>query len=36
MTDVQSGSDLIQPGLPVGDAIDLLRLIWAIDHALQR
>ena len=36
MTDEQSGSDLIQPGLPVGDAIDFLRLIWAVDHALQR
>lgn len=36
MNDVQSGSDLIQPGLPVGDAIDFLRLIWAVDHALQR
>jgi DNA-binding MarR family transcriptional regulator len=22
--------------LPVGDAIDFLRLIWAVDHALQR
>lgn len=29
--------DLLQPGLPgVGDAIDFLRLIWAVDHALQR
>lgn len=36
MTDEQKGSDLIQPGLPVGDAIDFLRLIWAVDHALQR
>lgn len=36
MTDVQSGSDLTQPGLPGGDAIDFLRLIWAVDHALQR
>jgi DNA-binding MarR family transcriptional regulator len=23
-------------GLPLGDAIDFLRLIWAVDHALQR
>lgn len=36
MTDVQSRSDLIRPGLPVGDVIDFLRLIWAVDHALQR
>lgn len=36
MTDEQSSSDLIQPGLPVGDAIDFLRLIWTVDHALQR
>jgi DNA-binding MarR family transcriptional regulator len=36
MTDVQDGSDLIEPGLPVGGAIDFLRLIWAVDHALQR
>lgn len=29
--------DLLQPGLPgVGDVIDFLRLIWAVDHALQR
>lgn len=36
MTDVSRGSDLTPPGLPVGDAIDFLRLIWAVDHALQR
>jgi DNA-binding MarR family transcriptional regulator len=36
MTDVQSVSDLTQSALPVGDAIDFLRLIWAVDHALQR
>ncbi|RPI51945.1 MAG: MarR family transcriptional regulator [Acidobacteria bacterium] len=36
MTDVHGGSDLIEPGLPVGGAIDFLRLIWAVDHALQR
>jgi len=34
--DAQSGSDLIHSELPVGDAIDFLRLIWAVDHALQR
>lgn len=29
--------DLLQPGLlGVGDVIDFLRLIWAVDHALQR
>ena len=36
MTDVSSGSGLTPSGLPVGDAIDFLRLIWAVDHALQR
>ena len=36
MTDVQSGSGLIPPGLPVGDAVDFLRLIWVVDHAVQR
>ena len=36
MTDVSSTSDLTSSGLPVGDAIDFLRLIWAVDHALQR
>ena len=36
MTDEQGRGDLIHPGLPVGDAIDFLRLIWAVDHALQR
>ena len=36
MTDLPSGSGLNQPALPVGDAIDFLRLIWAVDHALQR
>ena len=36
MTDVPSGSGLTPFGLPVGDAIDFLRLIWAVDHALQR
>ena len=36
MTDMSSRSDLTTSGLPVGDAIDFLRLIWAVDHALQR
>jgi MarR family transcriptional regulator, organic hydroperoxide resistance regulator len=36
MTGARSRSDVIQPELPVGDAIDFLRLIWAVDHALQR
>ena len=36
MTDVSSGSGLTPSGLPVGDAIDFLRLVWAVDHALQR
>jgi DNA-binding MarR family transcriptional regulator len=30
------GSDLTAARLPVGDTIDFLRLIWAVDHALQR
>ena len=36
MTDVASASGLTQSVLPLGDAIDFLRLIWAVDHALQR
>jgi DNA-binding MarR family transcriptional regulator len=28
--------DAAAPGLPVGDAIDFMRVIWAVDHALQR
>jgi DNA-binding MarR family transcriptional regulator len=36
MPDRLSGTDLTQPGLPVGDAVDFLRLIWAVDHSLQR
>jgi DNA-binding MarR family transcriptional regulator len=36
VTDVSSGSGLTPSELPVGDAIDFLRLIWAVDHALQR
>jgi DNA-binding MarR family transcriptional regulator len=34
--DVSSASGLTRSGLPVGDAIDFLRLVWAVDHALQR
>ena len=36
MTDVSKVYGLTPPGLPVGDAIDFLRLIWAVDHSLQR
>jgi DNA-binding MarR family transcriptional regulator len=36
VTDVSSDSGLTPSGLPVGDAIDFLRLSWAVDHALQR
>jgi len=36
MTEVQNESDLIQLELPVGETVDFLRLIWAVDHALQR
>ena len=36
MSDVLSGPGLTPSVLPVGDAIDFLRLIWAVDHALQR
>lgn len=37
MSDVRSESDLTLTGLPaLGGALDLLRLIWAVDHALQR
>ena len=36
MTDVPTGSGLAPSSLPVGDGIDFLRLIWAVDHALQR
>ena len=31
-----SESDLTPSGLALGDAIDFLRVIWAVDHALQR
>jgi DNA-binding MarR family transcriptional regulator len=36
VTDVPGGADLTPSALPVGDAIDFLRLVWAVDHALQR
>ena len=36
MTNDSSGFCLTPSELPVGDAIDFLRLIWAVDHALQR
>jgi DNA-binding MarR family transcriptional regulator len=36
VTDVSSGSGLTPSGLPLGDAIDFRRLVWAVDHALQR
>lgn len=36
MTDGASESDLTPSALPLGDAIDFLRLIWSVDHALQR
>jgi Transcriptional regulators len=37
MVEARSKSDLTDPGLPaLGDALDFLRLIWAVDHALQR
>ena len=36
MPEVSGGSGLTPSVLPVGDAIDFLRLIWAVDHALQR
>jgi len=32
----ESTADSGQGALPVGDVIDFLRLIWAVDHALQR
>jgi DNA-binding MarR family transcriptional regulator len=34
--DVSSQSGFTSSDLPVGGAIDFLRLIWAVDHALQR
>jgi len=36
MTAMPNTSDLFQLELPVGEAIDFLRLVWAVDHALQR
>jgi MarR family transcriptional regulator, organic hydroperoxide resistance regulator len=36
VTDTAKGSGPAASGLPVGDAIDFLRLVWAVDHALQR
>jgi DNA-binding MarR family transcriptional regulator len=36
VADVSSEFAVAPPKLPVGDAIDFLRLIWAVDHALQR
>lgn len=29
-------ADVLQSELALGDAIDFLRLLWAVDHALQR
>lgn len=36
MIDMAGGFGLAPPRLPVGDAIDFLRVVWAVDHALQR
>jgi DNA-binding MarR family transcriptional regulator len=36
VTAIPSESGLIQLELPVGEALELLRLVWAVDHALQR
>ena len=36
MANVSNEFAVAPPTLPVGDAIDFLRLIWAVDHALQR
>ena len=36
VANVSNGLGLTLSLLPVGDAIDFLRLIWAVDHALQR
>jgi DNA-binding MarR family transcriptional regulator len=33
---IPNESGLIQLELPVGEALELLRLVWAVDHALQR
>lgn len=36
MTEASGGPGVMPSVLPVGDTIDFLRLIWAVDHALQR
>lgn len=36
MTEVSKPIAAAESGLPVGDAIDFMRVIWAVDHALQR
>ncbi len=36
MTAITNESGLMQFDLPVGEALELLRLVWAVDHALQR
>lgn len=36
MTDGRSRLDLREAERPLGGAFDFLRLIWAVDHALQR
>jgi DNA-binding MarR family transcriptional regulator len=36
MIDASRESNLFEHPLPVGETIDFLRLIWAVDHALQR
>lgn len=36
MTDDPRASNPFEHPLPVGETIDFLRLIWAVDHALQR
>ena len=36
MIDVRGPAGSTMPALPVGDAIDFLRVVWAVDHALQR
>jgi DNA-binding MarR family transcriptional regulator len=36
VTAIPNESVLIQHELPVGEALELLRLVWAVDHALQR
>ena len=36
MTDGRNGSRLTPPALPIGDALEFLRLVWAVDHELLR